>query len=292
MEKEKIVQENKKKNIIIIILSAIIICLLIFLIFDKVINKDNKENKEPVNKQEETNNNEINQEETNNDEKNQEETNETANDINKNIDTLKTKSTNLIHNYNFQNLLPFTDISQVNNQFFLEYALNQLEWKEEFTKEEVELVIKNTFGNEVKLNHENIKCDICSSVPIYKYNSKTQKYTYNIEHDGHGGNNRYVYEKYIDGSNDGNIYTLNYKITYSNPTGDEGIPYKYYKNTQDANNNTNVIFELQAIDENGETAPLLNDETFKIFEDKLPITTFTYEKNADGTFNLKSVTIK
>ena len=35
-----------------------------------------------------------------------------------------------------------------------------------------------------------------------------------------------------------------------------------------------------------------NLPTFKTFEDKLPITTFTYEKNADGTFNLKSVIIK
>ena len=43
----------------------------------------------------------------------------------------------------------------------------------------------------------------------------------------------------------------------------------------------------------GSTATFyLDDETFKTFEDKLPITTFTYEKNANGTFNLKSVTIK
>lgn len=275
MEKENTIKTNDKKNIIIIVLTTIIICLLLFICYDKLFKSDEKSNNtNKENTQEETKNNENNKE--------NDETKEITVDE---LNLLTEKSNNYVEYYSFQEILPITNISSIDNQVLLNYAVIELNFKETITAQEVEKIIRDFVGSGYTLKHQDIKCDSDEEQPLYTYDSNTKTYIENSYHDGHGGNGRYAYTKYIGSYKSNNNYILNFKIVYSNNISDEGVAYQYYTNVNDSNNGENILYEF---DDYGD----MNDEIFKTFEEKVPTTTFTYEKNSDGTFNLKSITIK
>lgn len=274
MEEEKKAKNNNNKNIIIAIVVTIIICLIIFICYDKSTN-NNKQN---------TNNN---QEQENNNQNEEQETNILTDELYSLIGRVE----HIMNIQQLQKTLPLTNINSIDNQEILMFAINQAGWNEKFTSQEIENIIKDFVGTEYKVKHENINCSVTNEA-LYEYNNNTKTYTFNRNHSDHeSSGNHSAYTKYINNSIIDNTYTINFKITYSNLIQDEDFAYKYYKNITDAENDQNLLFECPW-NENEGYYEAMNDEYFKTFENELPTTTFVFEKNNDGTFNLKNITVK
>lgn len=280
MEKE---ENNKSLIIIIVILSIVIVGLLSFISYDKLINKEgsqsNNDTKEEVDKKQDEN-------EENN------VTGPVALDQNE-LNELKNITNELLRIKYIQKNTNLNDVNKISNQDLLYYAIGFLN-SDVFgthTAEEVENVIQNLVGTEYKIKHENLKCDIGCKEPYYIYNSSTKKYTYNNEYPASEFDKSFrAYSKYINSSKSGDTYIISFKIAYSNAISGEDFVDKYYKSVSDALNNKNVLFKCPT---NSYNEPVkMNDTYFEQFESKLPVTTFTYEKNSNGTFNLKSISVK
>ena len=184
---------------------------------------------------------------------------------------------------------PINDITKadIENQELLSFVM-EIFWSEEgdiaesFTGEEVEAVIKKYFGNSVKVRHENIICQL-DKKPLFIY--KDGVYTSNLNEHGHEGRFPFaLYTKFISAQKENNLLTLNYKIMYGYPVA-YYMASTYYSGYQDKK----VVMQLKD-DGMGVESPTdqLLEESFK----KTVITSFTYEIDSNGTYNLKSITEK
>jgi len=186
---------------------------------------------------------------------------------------------------NFAKYFPITDISRIDNQDLLFYALSKIDSKETIKKEEIEQAVANTFGNNLKGKHENINCPTNDQEPLYYYQNKVYKQNHN--HGRHGEIKKpKAYPYKIDITKKNNILTANYKILYSNYCNDTCITNNYYKSYQDSKNNINKV-----LSSNDDKELVLTEDLYKSIEEDLPTTTFTFKKGKD-TYNLVSITIE
>ena len=268
---------NKSLFIVIIILSIVVVGLITFICYDKIINKDNNKVDET---QEESNNSKNENKE---DEKN--ESKPVALEKSE-LDTLTNVIESMKSHAFLQNYIPLNNINEIQNKDLLMYVLNVFKEKKSFTKDEVEQLIKQTFGDEIKVTHQNIPCSLGKNYFIY--NSTTGTYTYNNKHIGHGGGDRIsIYKKYMDSYKIDNTYTIKYKMIYGEVCSDMCFVGSYFASINDAKTMTNPVLELNDV-----VGYDITEELFKTIEDKVPVTTFTYEKNSNGTFNLKSIVVE
>lgn len=271
MEEKETIPEKKKSNkgliIIIIILVVALLGALAYIGYDKGIifqKKDSNTTKEESSKKD---NNKLSQEDL-----------DRINDITKEISN------------DFAMYYPINDLSKIDNQDLLLFALKKIGWNEEITTKQIENQIKDYFGTSVKVKHEDIECPSNEhDEPLYLYEDGV--YKPNEDHGGHGGPGSIYTELFnISSEKNNNTITVSYKMLYSNSCSDTCIIDKYYKSYEDSINDENAVLTGN---EDSEDNPGINltEDLYKTVEKELPVTTFIFEKDSNG-FNLKEVKIK
>ena len=251
-----------KKNtskVLIIILILVIITLLGYIIYDKGIRKE--EIKEE-NKQEETTIRKINKQE----EKIL-------------LNQITAYTTYLADSY------PITENKPLENQEALYFAYQNLENKDiQFSENDLEKVLEKYFGKNHPYIHENINCFVGDG-PLYEYDSTQKIYIYQDIH-GHGGKPCYQPSVYlVDGKVTSNKkYKIKTHILYANGTGDTLAPSERYYTSIHKDYDDYV---LGPYDQEHQ----VTEEEYQSIKDQIPITTFTFEKDEDNNYGLKSVTI-
>ncbi len=175
------------------------------------------------------------------------------------------------------------DMKNIQNQDLLLFAYYQIGYQEEITAEEVENVIQQYFGKEMTIIHEDIECPTTDPEPMFLWDGVS--YKPNPNHGGHGGpgySGAFVH--YVSGTKEEDTITVNYKIAYSNACMDTCVYYEYYGAYKDKKN---VLISSK------EKEPLVfTDEIYEKVKDKIPLTEVVYQKTTDGTYNIKSITVK
>lgn len=188
----------------------------------------------------------------------------------------------------FAEYFPIDNVKNISNQDILIYGWEKLEKKLTISKSEMELAVKEMFGNSIVVNHENIFCPYRGTDQnhpyLYLFDGNT--YQSNPDHGGHGSCGLDVDEIYYISSEklNQNIIKDNYKILYGGYGCDTHIGRAYYRSPKDEK----PIFVYRP--NNGEWIDVTEEDAKRIME-QLPITSFVYEVEADGTKNLKSVEI-
>ncbi len=184
--------------------------------------------------------------------------------------------------------------TEIKNQDILYFAYNrdELKGKTEFTSSELANVIKaNGFGD-ISYTNETINC-FCGQ-PLIEYSAENDKYVRGLTEHAHGGKSFLENRQFfVDGEKDeGNgTLTLKYKVVYGQTQDDLYVPNpNLYPTAQDSINKTNGFFE------EGESKYYGTDEDYKKafdeFGDKIPMTTFYFEKGESGVYTFKKVETK
>lgn len=196
----------------------------------------------------------------------------------------------------FDMSFPIEDVTKISNQELLSFASSMLMTDSnmngrpaKFSSEEVEKVITKYLGSNFKVTHENIVCSL-DNVPFYDYDSTSKQYVFHENHPGHGGNGGVQgYYYFVDGKvTNENKIVINSHIIYGIYKGDTWGPQNsYYKSAKESQNGEPIIGKRDS-DENIE----LTDDLYNSVKDKLPTTTYTFEKDKDGYYNLVSIQVK
>ncbi len=181
----------------------------------------------------------------------------------------------------FANDFSKENVKEIDNQELLSFALHKIgEFKEEIPKEEIEDIIEKYFGNNTKLNHEDILCTVEN---IALYNFKDDKYILNESHPGHGGGSYTGGEVHIISGNvdlKNKEYIIKGRILYTlEGMIGEGITTRFYKSIEDIESNNPII--------NND----LNPKTYDDVSSFLPVTTFKFTKKGNDYY-LKSIKIE
>lgn len=182
---------------------------------------------------------------------------------------------------NIADLFPIKDVSEIPNQKLLGIGMPAIyasDVAHSFSQTNVEQEIYFIFGDNVKITHENYLCKD-DKIPLYKYDATSKMYVTNTEHPGHGTSGLETYKFFISATSKDNILEVNYKNMYI-PTSD----ITPVANIYDAPKNGNKVLENVNWDE--------VESKYETIKDKLPITTYTFEKTKFDGYNLKSVIIK
>lgn len=262
----KMKEKNKGLIITIIILAIFLFATTGYIIYDKVITKEEVEEKEN-NEQEEV---------VEEDHPARELTEEEQSIL---TEQIKEYSTYLAMDY------PVADIRAISNQSALQFALYELNVSgNDFMESDLEKQLKKYFGNNHPFIHEDIECYL-DHEPLYTYDSATREYTFQDIH-GHGGSGYYrptVF--FVDGTAKDNTYTVEVNIIYADYcSGLCGPMMTYYKTSGDSINSTN---EILSFDEEHQ----VTEEEYQMVKDTLDITTFTFEKDKENNYGLKTVDI-
>ena len=190
---------------------------------------------------------------------------------------------------NFAKYYPLSDLSKIDNQELLLFAIRKADTGDEIGKKDVEDVISKYFGNSVKVVHEDIKCPSSfHDQKLYLY--EDGEYELNNYHGGHGGPGFVSASPfYVSSEKDGNIINVNYKILYSNVCNDTCILNAYYRTYEDSINSNNPV--LEGDNSSDDPGVNLTEDLYKSVEEKIPVTSFKFEKTKNNTYNLKSVSI-
>ncbi len=271
---EKSTKEKKSNPFIIILLVLVIVGLLGYIAYDKgVFNKFMNQKTEK-----ETNHKEKEEEKKKEEEKVVELLAEEIAEWDKKINTLTTY---------FANYYKDNNITSIDNQQLLNYGIRTAMKDNIATKEDVEKAIKDLFGNSIVPKHENVKCFVASHPDVYLFESDA--YQYNNNHPGHGGSEFYRYNivKYQSSEKTNTTLKLNYKILYYNECKDTCLLGELYARLDD----TEPLVSFKQADGSYRDDAKLTDELYENIKDKVPVTTFTYEIDKEGNYNLKSVEI-
>ena len=255
-------KKSNKRVIVIIILIIALLGISGYIIYDKTINKEEpgKEKKEPKIKEPEIK--EVTEEEKN---------------------TLL-EQINVYTPY-FADNYPITEKSTLDNQEVLYFASMQLENKfSDFMESDLEKVLEKYFGKDHPYVHEDIDCFAGDGV-LYKYDSAKRTYEYEDMH-AHGG--KTIYRStvfFVEGkSEDDTTYKIQTQILYTTSAGDTVGPRdRYYTSA-------NQEYDDYILGPYGEDHEVTEEE-YQSIKNKIPITTFTFEKDEDNNYGLKSVTI-
>lgn len=190
-----------------------------------------------------------------------------------------------ILNKHFFSHFPINNINSISNQAMLVYGVNEI--SEGVLAEQVESNIKKVLGNNINIVHEDILCSI-DNYPIYIYDKDVQSYQYNEQYvHGHGNPHALAHTKFYYVSTnikDEKEITINAHILYGTVCSDVcGPSNSYYI---DSNHSGEPIIAGDS-DEHVE----ITDELYQSIKDKIPITTYKFEKDSFGSYTLKSITI-
>ncbi len=190
----------------------------------------------------------------------------------------------------FDMSFPIEDVTKISNQELLSFASSKLANNNgRFSSEEVEKLITKYFGSNIKITHENILCSI-DNVPFYDYDSTSKQYIFHENHPGHGGPSSVQgYYYFVDGKvTNENKIVINSHIIYGIYKGDTWGPQNsYYKSAQDSKSGEPIIGKRD-----GQEDIELTDDLYNSVKDKLPTTTYTFEKDKNGNYNLISIQVK
>lgn len=190
---------------------------------------------------------------------------------------------------------------KLDNQRLLQFAsiyarpktISAEEYKEiTFSAESVRSIIKKYFYIENEIQHTNIKCDVCGD-DRYIYNEDTKVYSYNKEQNGHGGAGMIPdsYVSYLSGTIENEkAVVVKTKILYAGWCSDICLNFcsAYYGTYDDARNSKNSLLGNSSSEEK----VVVTDDMYASVADKLKTTVFTFIKDNEGNFGLKSVTFE
>lgn len=188
----------------------------------------------------------------------------------------------------FATSYPITDSTNLDNQTVLRFALMKTNmYGKEIMESDIEKVLEKYFGKTHSFKHEDIQC-FQADGPLYTYDSATRKYTYQDIH-GHGGDGAFRFTNYHLGGTVINekIYKLKVNIIYEDYCSDICGPTQgYYKSPNKNNNRTDYL--LGPYEDSHE----LTNQEYESIKEKLDITTFTFIKDENNNYGLKSVTLE
>ena len=255
---------------IIIVLLIILALLIGYIAIDK-------KNNTPI-----TDESEVTEKEDTTNENNTENTRElTQEEINILKDQIEKTSQYLGENY------PINSIDNLPNQELL-HAMQILSESgyPSFSATQIDETTKKYFGNTKQIIHENILCQYKEHDMLYLYDANTNTYNYNNNHPGHGGTSFISRVKAFEVkgtiSNEKTV-TVTAKILYGNYCSDTCIGgYSYYASIP--NESAVQLFQSVLPEEF-----IITDEKYAEVADKVGITTFTFEKDSEGNYGLKTV---
>lgn len=276
--KQEFNQQNNKKSkgliIVIIILGLVVLGLIGYIAYDKLSEKDSNPKTKEENKKD------I-----------KEVVKDTAREL---TDDEKNRFEDIITKINqyFSKYYPVTNPQTIiANDELLTFALVRIGYSNEsFTGDEVVKIIKTYFGNSVSVTNKDIICAI-DNEPFYTYNATTNMYkksSYSHGHDGIGFmDSKYFFES---GSvKDDKEFTINAKVLYAGyRSGTWGPTSEYFGSYEDAKKGTNALYKSDNEDEDIN----LTDDLYQSIKDKFPTTTYKFEKNSEGYYDLLSITVK
>ena len=275
IEPKKEEKKSKPLIVIIIILLLMVIGLGGYIAYEKLAPKE-----EPKKEEKNKNKDKIKKE------KPKEENRELS-------ETEKEKFEGIIENINsyFSQYYPITNAKNIiNNDELLLFALIKIGYdKQTFTGSDVEKIIKENFGNSVSVTNKDIICPI-DKEPFYTYNATSNTYTKAAYNHGHGGIGFMETKNYIESASikDEKEITINTKILYLGYRSSTwGPTYEVFKTYNDAEKGNNPVYK----DEKEEQIEF-NDNFYQSIKDKIPTTTYTFEKNSEGYYDLINISIK
>jgi len=216
---------------------------------------------------------------------------ETKNDVPKNslVNELKESDvTSYLEKAHFLNTYfadnyPIKSIDKIPNQELLSVAYLKVLSNgrlETFSSSAISDSIHDLFGADCKFKHEDINCHINDGV-LYKYNSSNETYSFTGIH-GHGGhevrdNKVFFLDAFVD--EEKGIITINTKVLYSLSYEVRGPLNIFYAEPSD----TKPIYKVDS------DTDVSFDEAYEKVKDRLPITTYTFVRNSDYNYGLKSI---
>ncbi len=259
--------ENKKSNkgliIIIIILIIALLATSGYIIYDKVIKKEEvtEEKKTPKEEQEQQ---------------------PVTRNITEEEQTILLNQITAYTTY-FADSYPLSEKSSFDNQDVLYFASMQLENRfSDFMESDLEKVLEKYFGKDHPYVHEDINCFAGDGV-LYKYDSAKRTYTYEDMH-AHGG--KTIFRPtifFVEGkSEDDTIYEIQTQILYATSAGDTVGPRERYYISANQDYDDYILGPYGGDHE-------VTEEEYQSIKEQIPITAFTFEKDEDGNYGLKTV---
>ncbi len=292
MDKEMIeeLEEKKKSNSqkkAILMLEGIIVLLLVVIIVLLVvpeIRKSESTVKESNTQQEDIppkKDNSAQEGNTNKEEK-----------VSEDVEKIITEKVKKISEY-FSTFYPFNSVNEIPNQELLRFAeRNIANAMNGFSSSDVDSYLKNYFGNNITIKHEDITCDTVAvgdkNHPYLFLYDGNGKYSYNKEHGGHGVCSISANLKPVSSVKKGDEIVASYRILYTVCCDVCGPVTEYYKKLP-ANSN-NLALKIPYSDDG--SARTATEEEMNAAYEKTPITQFTFEVDSDGNYALKSVSEK
>ncbi len=178
------------------------------------------------------------------------------------------------------------NLTGIDNQRILIFAIKTPESKDTFTKEEIEERVYNYLGKMVTINHEDWKSALDNHESIFVYSDGV--YTRNPNHGGHGGlgfNIAYAKPTYVSGEKKGNKVTVDYKILYTLSCADTCSGSNFYISP------TEQTTPLITYQEGSDGTGGVKAGAYEKYKDQIPVTEFTFEEE-NGNFILTGVSIK
>ena len=182
--------------------------------------------------------------------------------------------------------------SDLDNQQILRIGLtDELTSKGYFTSQGLKTSIKSQLGD-IKYEDESIKCLVCGNA-LYKYSSEEKLYEEAPSTDhGHGSYGAFSKVKYFEKATKNETkgtLDISYIILYGVYFDDSDMPNKnIYKYPEDSLKGQNGLLEDN---DEGYT----KEDFDKVYEEKkkeLPIVTYSFEKNKEGNYVFKKVSVK
>lgn len=190
-----------------------------------------------------------------------------------------------VYNNIFHENYLISNKKEITNDEYLTFAYRMLLGKETITVENIEKVLHEYFGKNIKFEHDNIKC--FAGEEVYEY-SKENGYT-EKEHYGHGGPGALKTEIfYVSSEVRGNKVKFVTKNVYEDICGEICGPNKaYYASVDDAKSQTNPILKAAEYQESVEIAQYNKEFILS----KVPETTYNFIIEDNGNYYLDSVNI-
>lgn len=269
-------KSNKSLVIIIIILSILLLGTTGFIVYDKVLTKEeSKEESKTETQEQQPQEDKI--------------TPVTESQVSKMMNQIKVYNEKLSTKYPIQSISNIDAVSII-DMTYLKIPNLQFGANASFMQTDLEKVVAEYFGNEYELIHQDIPC-FCTDKILFKYDSAKRNYTFNGTH-GHGGTTyNEGYAHFIDGTYNETqkVYTINTKVLYRDAIhGISGPATTYHKTATDAVNNTNSIYTVPE----HEVMTLQPGTVYDKVKEQLPITTYEFKVDNEGNYGLTKVTIK
>ena len=204
-----------------------------------------------------------------------------------NVSTLMIKINNL--NTFLYSQYPITDVKSLENQLVLRTGTVLLKdgivtnsGIVGFSSNKLVEEIVSYFGSDYPYKLEDIQCHAGDGV-LYHYDTQTSEYKVTGTHGHDGGSYRRNKAYFQDGTYDEatGTYVIHAKVLYAAECGGTcGPRVEFYGDTK----STEPVYTAQQDTE--------FDVAYQASVDKIPVTTYTFIKNSDGGFGLKSVTMQ